>query len=83
VATRVVGHAVAGKTVSLEIVGAHFYGQPHVTSHLGTVATVVRDTGTALFVHVKAKAHSRNGVFTFTITNPDGATCQVKYNQSR
>jgi major membrane immunogen (membrane-anchored lipoprotein) len=83
VATRVVGHAVAGKTVSLEIVGAHFYGQPHVTSHLGTVATVVRDTGTALFVHVSSKAHSRNGVFTFTITNPDGATCQVKYNQSR
>lgn len=83
VATRVIGHVVAGKTVSIEIVGAHFYGQPHVTSHLGTVATVVRDTGTALYVHVKAKAHSRNGVYTFTITNPDGATCQVKYNQAR
>jgi ribosomal protein L21E len=74
---------VAGKTVSIEIVGAHFYGQPHVTSHLGTIATVTRDAGHALIVRVTSRAHSRNGVYTFTITNPDGATCQVKYNQSR
>lgn len=83
VATRVIGHVVAGRTVSLEIVGAHFYGQPHVSSHLGTVATVVRDAGHALIVRVTSRAHSRNGVFTFTITNPNGATCQVRYNQAR
>jgi hypothetical protein len=83
IATRVVGHVVAGKTVSIEIVGAHFYGQPHVTSHLGTIATVTRDAGHALIVRVTSRAHSRNGVFIFTITNPDGATCHVKYNQSR
>ncbi len=82
-ASHVVGHVVAGKTVTIEIVGTNFYGQPHVTSHLGTVATVTRDAGHALIVRVTARAHSRNGVYTFTITNPDGATCTVKYNQSR
>ncbi|HTT60001.1 MAG TPA: hypothetical protein VMF33_08130 [Acidimicrobiales bacterium] len=82
-ATRVLGYVVAGETRSIEIEGAHFVGQPHITSHFGTVATVTRDTGTRLVVRVRVKAHSRNGVFTFTITNPDGATCQVKYNQRR
>jgi hypothetical protein len=82
-ASRVVGYVVAGKTRTIEILGAHFVGQPHVTSHFGTVATVTRDTGTRLVVRVSVNAHSRNGVFTFTITNPDGASCQVKYNQHR
>ncbi|MGC1239460.1 MAG: hypothetical protein WA860_11800 [Acidimicrobiales bacterium] len=82
-ATRVVGYVVAGRTVDVTIDGSHFYGQPHVASHLGTVATVVRDRGTSLTVRVTAHAHSRNGVFTFTITNPDGATCQVRYNQRK
>ncbi len=83
IATRVVGYVVAGKTRTIEIMGAHFVGQPHITSHAGTVATVSRDTGTELVVRVRVKARSRNGVFTFTITNPDGASCQVKYNQHR
>ncbi|MGC2486416.1 MAG: hypothetical protein WA359_09265 [Acidimicrobiales bacterium] len=82
-ATRVVGYVVAGKTRTIEILGAHFVGQPHITSHLGTVARVTRDTGTELFVRVSVKARTRNGVFTFTIANPDGATCHVKYNQHR
>jgi hypothetical protein len=34
-------------------------------------------------VRVTSHARSRNGVFTFTITNPDGATCQVRYNQRK
>jgi hypothetical protein len=54
-----------------------------VTSHPGTVATVTRDRGTSLVVRVTSRAHSRNGVFTFTITAPDGATCQVRYNQRK
>ncbi len=83
VATRVVGYVVAGKTRTIEIMGAHFVGQPQISSHAGTVATVSRDTGTELVVRVRVKARSRNGVFTFTITNPDGASCQVKYNQHR
>ena len=83
VATRVVGYVVAGKTRTIEIMGAHFVGQPLISSHAGTVATVSRDTGTELVVRVRVKTRSRNGVFTFTITNPDGASCQVKYNQHR
>lgn len=82
-ATRVLGHVVAGRTVTIEILGAHFNGRPHVASHLGTVATVTRDTGTTLTVRVSVKARSRNGTFTFTITNPDGATCTVRYNQRK
>ncbi len=82
-AARVLGHVVAGRTVTIEIIGANFYGQPHVTSHPGTTVTVVRDTGAVLVVRVTSKARSRNGVFTFTITNPDGASCQVRYNQRK
>jgi hypothetical protein len=82
-ATRVVGHVVQGRTVVIEILGAHFSGQPHVTSHPGTKAIVESDTGSLLKVRVTSKAHSRNGVFTFTITNPDGAVTHVKYNQVR
>lgn len=82
-ATRVSGYVVAGRTVTITIDGTNFYGQPHVTSHPGTVATVTRDRGTSLVVRVTSRAHSRNGAFTFTITAPDGATCQVRYNQRK
>jgi major membrane immunogen (membrane-anchored lipoprotein) len=82
-ATRVIGYVVAGRTVTITIDGANFYGQPHVTSHPGTVATVLRDQGASLVVRVTSRARSRNGVFTFTITAPDGATCQVRYNQRK
>jgi major membrane immunogen (membrane-anchored lipoprotein) len=82
-ATHVIGYVVAGRTVTITIDGSHFYGQPHVTSHPGTVATVLRDRGTSLVVRVTSRARSRNGVFTFTITAPDGATCQVRYNQRK
>lgn len=81
IATRVVGRVIEGRTVVIKILGSHFTGQPHVTSHVGTTATVERDTGTTLSVRVSSKAHSRNGVFTFTITNPDGAVTHVKYDQ--
>ena len=67
----------------MNLIHKHFVGQPHISSHAGTVATVSRDTGTELVVRVRVKARSRNGIFTFTITNPDGASCQVKYNQHR
>ncbi len=81
VAVVVLGHAVAGRTVTLTIDGRGFSGRPRVTSHAGTVAEVLKDTGTALLVRVSVAAHSRNGVFTFTITLANGKTCQVRYNQ--
>ena len=80
-ATSIVGHAVAGRTVTLTIHGTRFYGSPRVTSHAGTTAVVTRDTGRVLLVRVTVRRHSRNGVFTFTITLKDGLTCQIRYNQ--
>ncbi len=80
-ATVVEGHAVAGRTVMLAIHGTNFYGQPAITSHLGTSVVVLRDTGTVLIARVKSARRSRNGVFTFTITLADGASCHVRYNQ--
>ena len=80
-ATVVRGYAVAGRTVTLAIDGSGFSGRPRVTSHAGTTALVVRDTGNVLVVRVSVKPHSRNGVFTFTITLANGTSCQVRYNQ--
>ena len=40
-----------------------------------------RHEWTVLVVRVSVKAHSRNGVFTFTITLANGQSCQVRYNQ--
>jgi hypothetical protein len=80
-ATSVRGHAVAGRTVVLTIAGAGFYGRPLVTSHAGTVAQVVRDTGTSLVLRVTVQRKSRNGIFTFTVMLANGTWCKVRYNQ--
>ena len=81
VATRVVGHAVAGRTVTVTIIGSGFNGRPRVTSHRGTAALVIRDRGTSLVVRVTVTPRSRDGTFTFTITLANGMSCHVKYNQ--
>ncbi|MGB7103883.1 MAG: hypothetical protein WBD82_04730, partial [Acidimicrobiales bacterium] len=81
VAFAVRGHAVAGRTVTLAIDGSGFSGRPRVASHVGTTALVIRDTGSVLIVRVSVKAHSRNGIFTFTITLTNGKSCRVLYNQ--
>jgi major membrane immunogen (membrane-anchored lipoprotein) len=81
VAFAVRGHAVAGRTVTLAIDGSGFSGRPRVTSHAGTTALVLRDTGSVLIVRVSVTPHSRNGVFTFTITLSNGKSCRVLYNQ--
>ena len=80
-ATSIVGHVVAGRTVTLTIHGTGFYGRPGITSHAGTAAVVTRDTGQLLIVRVTSRARSRNGVFTFTITLSDGLACNIRYNQ--
>jgi major membrane immunogen (membrane-anchored lipoprotein) len=80
-ATSIIGYAVAGRTRTLTIHGTGFYGDPRVTSHLGTTAVVTRDTGQALVVRVTVRSRSRNGVFTFTIVLADGESCQIRYNQ--
>jgi major membrane immunogen (membrane-anchored lipoprotein) len=80
-ATLVRGTVIAGRTVTIAIDGTGFNGQPKVSSHPGTSAVVLRDTGTVLIVRVKSSARSRNGTFTFTITLSDGDTCRVHYIQ--
>ncbi len=80
-ATSVSGHVVPGRTVQLAIHGEHFVGRPRVASHAGTTVVVTRDTGSVLIVRVTSKAHSRNGVFTFTITFANDTSCQVRYDQ--
>ncbi len=80
-ATQVVGHAVAGHTVVLQILGLSFVGRPTVRSHAGTTAFVTRDTGTALTVRVSVSPKSRNGIFVFTITFANGAVSRLRYVQ--
>jgi len=80
-ATSVTGYAVAGRTRTLTIHGTGFYGDPRITSHLGTTAVVTRDTGQVLVVRVAVRARSRKGVFTFSIVLADGESCHVRYNQ--
>jgi len=80
-AIRVIGHAVAGRTVTLSIPGTGFFGRPVVTSHSGTTTLVTHDTGTRLDVLVSVRPRSRSGVFTFTLTFPNGRQCRVRYNQ--
>jgi len=66
---RVVGHAVAGRTVSVTIIGSGFHGQPHITSSApGTRAIVSHDTGTRLTVRVTTRATTAPGVKTFTVS---------------
>ena len=81
VAMNVRGHAVAGRTVVMTVVGSGFYGRPLVTSHAGTFAQVVRDSGTSLVLRVTVLKGSRNGVFTFTVFMSNGTSCKVRYNQ--
>ena len=80
-ATSIVGYAVAGRSTLLAIHGTGFYGNPRITSHLGTTAVVTRDTGQVLIVRVMVRPRSRKGVFTFTIVLADGESCQIRYNQ--
>ena len=80
-ATQVVGHAVTGKTVSLQILGLSLVGRPSVRSHAGTTAVVTHDTGTALSVRVTVAPKSRPGIYVFTITFANGAVSRVRYVQ--
>ena len=80
-ATLVKGYAVAGKIKVLTVLGANFFGQPIVLSHAGTTVVVSHDTGRSLTLRVRVRAHSRRGVFVFTITFSNGQTCRVRYVQ--
>ncbi len=81
VATRVVGHAVAGHTVILRILGRGFIGRPTVVGPAGTKAFVLRDSGTVLTVRVRVDRRSRPGVHTFVIAMSNGKIASVRFVQ--
>jgi hypothetical protein len=82
-AVRVVGTAVAGRTVLVTIVGTGFFGQPRIVSSTGraTTAVVTRDTGKALTVRVTVKAGTPIGTHVFKIIFSNGLFTNVHYNQ--
>ena len=81
VAHRVIGHAVAGRTVTLRVVGSGFFGRPTVIGRAGTTAVVTHDSGRMLTLRVRVQPRSRNGVFTFVIAMSNGKLCTVRYVQ--
>ena len=81
VAYRVIGHVVAGKTVTIKVAGLGFFGRPLVLAHTGTTAFVTKDSGKMLTVRVTVRRRSRNGIFTFVITLANGKLCSVRYVQ--
>lgn len=80
-ASRCVGHAIAGKTVTMNIVGTGFYGQPKISGPAGTRVGVTHDTGKMLTIRVTVARGSKNGIHTFTIRLANGKTTSVRYNQ--
>ena len=81
IATRVVGHAVAGHTVIVRILGRGFIGRPTVVGPVGTTAVVIRDTGTVLTVRVRVDRRSRPGIHTFVIAMSNGKIASVRFVQ--
>ena len=82
-ALRVIGTAIAGRTVVVTIVGSGFFGQPRIISSTGraTYAVVTHDTGKALTVRVTVKAGTPVGVHVFKIIFSNGLFTNVRYNQ--
>jgi hypothetical protein len=79
--TKCVGHAVAGKTVTMSIVGTGFYGQPKITGAAGTRAVVSHDNGKVLTVRVTVARGTPNGGHSFTVRLANGKAAGVRYNQ--
>lgn len=83
-ASKVVGTAIAGRTIALTILGSGFYGQPKITSSTGaeTMAVVTRDSGTMLTVRVTVSPGTARGIHTFKIVLANGTSSSVRYNQA-
>ncbi len=78
---RVVGTAVAGRTVLLRIFGSGFSGRPTITAHAGTTAQVLNDTGTQLVLRVRVRSGSRPGTYLLMMTFADRHKVSVHYVQ--
>jgi large repetitive protein len=82
-ATRVIGMAVGGRTMTLTILGVGFYGRPQIVSSTGHATTLVvtRDSGTQLSVRVSVKSGTASGVHSFKITLANGKSFDIHYSQ--
>ena len=78
---RVVGTAVAGRTVLLRIFGSGFYGRPTITAHAGTTVQVLNDTGTQLVLRVRVRSGSRPGTYLLMMTFAGRPRVSVHYVQ--
>lgn len=81
-ATRV-SRVVVGTTQNVTITGSGFIGRPRVISNVaGLTATVTRDTGKVLTLHVVVRAGTSKGVRVFTIILGNGKRTSVRFNLS-
>ncbi|HEY1762896.1 MAG TPA: hypothetical protein VGG17_09915 [Acidimicrobiales bacterium] len=78
-ASRVVGSIIVGRTTLVTITGSNFTAGPRIVGHAGTVASVVRTTGTRIIVRVRVVRSSRSGRYRFTIQFRSGKKTSVIY----
>ena len=81
VASRVIGRAVAGRTVTVAVSGLGFFGRPRVVTRAGTTARVMKDTGTRLTIRIHVRAGSPPGAYAMTIVLANHKSCRVRYVQ--
>jgi hypothetical protein len=72
------GNGTAGKTVSIHVTGAGFYGQPKVSAPAGIKAVVSADSGSVLTVRVTVPAKV-GGERTLTFTEPNGDVFKANF----
>ncbi len=79
-ARRVSAALWVGRTMTVRIFGAHFYGRPLVAGHLlGVSAVVVRDSGRVLTVRVHVGRHCPRGRHRLTLIFAHGQRASVTF----
>jgi hypothetical protein len=82
VAKRVSAAVRTGRSNRVTIIGANFYGQPHIISSArDTRIGVVSDTGTALSIVITVYPGAPLGIHTMKLTFAHGQVTSVLYNQ--
>jgi hypothetical protein len=77
---RVVGHAVPGATVNIDIIGSGFYAAPRIISNdPGTHAVVTRDLRNVLVVRITALKSTPVGMHTLRVILANGKSATVNY----
>ena len=75
------GFGLPGRTLTMNIFGLGFFGQPKITSNeFGTRFGVLHDRGNVLITHVTVGFGSRRGEHTLTVHLADGRSCKANYS---